>query len=313
MQVNEGWLSMKGIKKSNIANFVCLEMSTYNYFKSKNYFIYGVDNFNDVCFVDFIRQYPTNQPFFVQYKNRAYMAIEFTERSIKENGILKRRFISHEIIEFFVGKAYLKSSYLLANLSSLLSDAQLYTKIKIGKPELRNMSKENQSKEKLQNKNKSLVKDSKKIKENQRKKSNIRYITNKQDFDEVKCNDLNKNYIPNKIFTGNKSLYLFITEDIVGKIEIIETVNSINKHKNHTYDKNGVVKKFVYKNDEYFNIIELHVFYCEKCNVYFDYLESYKNQLCNANVKTSDMIVSHFNSNGTPFYFDTHTDWAQES
>ena len=313
---------MKGIKTSNIANFVCLKTSTYKYFKSQNCFIYGVDNFADDCFRDFMYQYPSNQPFFVQYQNRAYMAIEFVEPAFKDNSILKRGFVSHEIIEFWIGKCYLKSTYLLANLSTILSDAQLYTKIKIGKPVSKNKTKEKIDKKTDKNnshKKREAFEICRKNKDykHKDKQSNIRYITNNHnDRDECieeKTYDLNKNYIPNKIFTGIKALHLFHYEDIVGKLEIIETVNSLNKHKNHKYDKNGTIKKFIYKKDDYFNIIELHVFYCEKCKVYFDYLESYKNQIDKANIKISDLIVAHHDSIGKPFHFDSHAEWSQES
>lgn len=121
------------------------------------------------------------------------------------------------------------------------------------------------------------------------------------------------NYVPK---TYSKEIYDYgslLNEDFVGRIELIESISSYNKHYNHEFEQNGVVKKFAYQNGNKINFVELSIFYCKTCNTYFDYLESYKSQLRKAGIPIKSMIATHLNQNGVEYYFDSALNWSNES
>lgn len=54
-----------------------------------------------------------------------------------------------------------------------------------------------------------------------------------------------------------------------------------------------MIKTFAYRKGDSFAVIKLNVFYCEKCNEYFDTRTSYIAQLKNYGISIDNMIVKH--------------------
>ena len=103
-------------------------------------------------------------------------------------------------------------------------------------------------------------------------------------------------------------------KDIIGRIELVDKVYGFNRHLHHKFDKNGVVKKFAFKDKNgVIKLVELSVFYCETCNIYFDYMESYKSQLRKAGISIASVIATHVNQYGDVYDFDNHEVWQEQS
>ncbi len=105
-----------------------------------------------------------------------------------------------------------------------------------------------------------------------------------------------------------------LKEDVIGRVELIEDVYSNNRHLSHDFDLNGVIKDFAYEDiSGNINLVKLSVFYCETCDVYFDYIESYKAQLKKANIPLIKVITKHVDNNGREIVFGDTFNWKEES
>lgn len=389
---------MKGYNKDIIANFIRLNKHQFNVFKNNNGFFYQVkkvykNNSSDKVIIkdlsslsnlytfesiskqdqdniEFIKEYPSRQAFFVFQDKIVYEAVEFIGNYEIVGNKIKRRIkilgVSPLNLPFDVSDTNCN----IFNFPSL--NEIVYTKIgNLEKPN--NQNKKEKKKSKVES-HKSKKREIKRMirKEHQRiiyenEKRIIEYeimmngklLTPKfkdekykdfvisviKKYNKVHPNDpiylnedidiCNGNQLAEKILNEeienivnekiknfepkieNKTIYGFsslTSENIVGKIELVDRVYGFNRHLHHKFDKNGVVKKFAYAyNQASIKFVELHVFYCETCNTYFDYMESYKAQLKRAGIPIKSLITTHINQYGRRFDFDNRDAWLEIS
>lgn len=99
-------------------------------------------------------------------------------------------------------------------------------------------------------------------------------------------------YIKNKDYARNP-FDLYQSELIINKIQLI---SSINNHILNNHPINNVICKIPYlEKNGLFNTVELVLHYCEKCDVYFDLLESFLVQLEKLNVDPVDLLIPIIN------------------
>lgn len=120
-------------------------------------------------------------------------------------------------------------------------------------------------------------------------------------------------YVPTVIKIHYQNYSNLIDKGIVGRLEFVEHVTGINKHSSHYFDHHGVIRKFAFQTKYGIDLVELSVFYCESCKVYFDYLESFKLQLKNANIDIETIVATYVDSNGKELYFGNQSIWKEES
>lgn len=285
--------------------------------------------------IDFIENYPSNKKFFIFKDAYAYSCAEFTSEFEKNGNMCCRSVIFHPIKEFKIGDV--EGDYCCYSLEDQFMDYQLRNIINASKPKQessgvpekwKKYSDDERAKLVEQAKQRKFEDDCKKIEAEIRKYGRVVH----KDLKDSKYAEFTKqclekfheeqriefaydkdSFVPKIRRTQYKLADSLANENIIGTIELIERVPGANRHNKHKFDANGVVRKFAYKTKTGFNIIELCVFYCETCGKYFDFIESYKAQLRNANIDIETIAAKHVKPSGEVIHFGQIFDWSKES
>lgn len=82
-------------------------------------------------------------------------------------------------------------------------------------------------------------------------------------------------------------------DDAAVNISLFPYIEYHYSHRKHIFDKNGEVHSFAFFKNGIYKVVYLNVFYCKKCNMYFDVKQSFLAQLKSLDIKPEDMIVSY--------------------
>lgn len=284
--------------------------------------------------VDFVNNYPSDKYFFLFSGTIAYSAAKFTADCIEESSKYSRAAKIYPIRNFTITgvnkeyNCYFLDQFVDNDLRKIINaskpkqeNSKPAKKHEKYDPEARAKLKEQAIQKKYESDCKKIEAEinlygkvvNKDLKDKKYAEFTAKCLAEFREKQRIEFAYDKDSFVPKIRRTQYKLADSLANENIVGTIELIERVPGANRHNKHKFDSNGVVRKFAYKTKTGFNIIELCVFYCETCGKYFDYIESYKAQLGNANIDIETIAAKHVKPSGEVIHFGQIFDWSKES